>query len=562
MARLIDKALFFTTSPRTPSKMIPEIHLLQHFFEGQKWDSTNQEKFIDKLAETDFFEGKGSPSDKAFSARDRINRAPKALGFINLDPAISLTDAGKEFVFGKRPQEIFLRQLLKFQLPSPYHIEAPNIQGTFFVKPYLEIIRLIRELEYLTFDELKIFALQLTNYHEFERIKSEIQDFRIEKQNHAGEYKRFVQETWTKAILRIYHDNISSGKLKTRETPELSLSNFISTKKSNLRDYADACFRYLRFTGLITISHKNRTISIFEEKTQDVDFILDSIDRNPRIFESITDFKEYLFTSNYPELFVDQKENIIDSVMRLSSYTKRDLLDLSVIDLKDLLDQTTRQRKDMVLTRQIDEIKSYSLYSEIIDTFNEIISDEYFDAPLMFEYNTWRAMTMLDGGIIKGNFKFDDIGQPMSTAQGNMPDIECDYEDFMLSVEVTLQSGQRQYENEGEPVARHYGQLLKKTGKDTYCLFIAPSINQASLAHFYALNRMEIAYYGGKTKIVPIDLDQFMCLVENSYTSQGHPNPNDVRRFLDDALEKASTAIDENDWKDKIQQSVTNWLKV
>ena len=43
----------------------------------------------------------------------------------------------------------------------------------------------------------------------------------------------------------------------------------------------------------------------------------------------------------------------------------------------------------------------------------------------MFEYNTWRAMTMLDGGNIKGNFKFDDIGQPLSTASGNMPDIEC-----------------------------------------------------------------------------------------------------------------------------------------
>jgi hypothetical protein len=29
----------------------------------------------------------------------------------------------------------------------------------------------------------------------------------------------------------------------------------------------------------------------------------------------------------------------------------------------------------------------------------------------------------LNGGNIKGNFKLDDIGQPMSTAQGNMPDL-------------------------------------------------------------------------------------------------------------------------------------------
>ena len=114
---------------------------------------------------------------------------------------------------------------------------------------------------------------------------------------------------------------------------------------------------------------------------------------------------------------------------------------------------------------------------------------------------------MLDGGNIKGNFNFDDAGQPLSTAAGNMPDIECDYDDFALSVEVTLQSGQRQYESEGEPVARHYGQLKKKSGKETYCLFIAPTINAATLAHFYGLNHLSIALYGGKSKIIPLELD-------------------------------------------------------
>lgn len=71
MAQLKSKALFFTTSPRTPSKMIPEIKLLQEHFEGQKWNNTTQIQFIDKLAQSDFFAGNGSPSDKAFSARDR-----------------------------------------------------------------------------------------------------------------------------------------------------------------------------------------------------------------------------------------------------------------------------------------------------------------------------------------------------------------------------------------------------------------------------------------------------------------------------------------------------------
>lgn len=68
MARIDNKLLFFTTSPRTPAKMIPEIKFLSEKFSGKPWNKLTQEEFIDELAQSDFFEGKGSPSDKAFSA--------------------------------------------------------------------------------------------------------------------------------------------------------------------------------------------------------------------------------------------------------------------------------------------------------------------------------------------------------------------------------------------------------------------------------------------------------------------------------------------------------------
>ncbi len=560
MARIDNKVLFFTTSPRTPSKMIPEIKLLHEQFDGKAWNTQTQESFIDCLASSEFFEGNGSPNDKAFSARDRINRAPKALGFINLNPKIELTEAGNDLIYGKRPQEIFLRQLLKFQLPSPYHKENPKISGTFYIKPYLEMFRLVRELGYITFDELKMYAIQLTDYRKFEIVKNKILTFRTEKEKHKGQYKKFVNEEWTNAILEIYSDRIAEGKTKTRETKDASLKKFISTQKSNLRDYADACFRYLRYTGLISITHKSRTISIFQDKIKEVDYFLSNIERKPIYTDDEKSYKEYLFSSALPVLYTDNKDNIIDNLMRISSYTRRELETQNINDLKDLRDKVVSDRKEAVIKEQVTEIKSYSLYSEIIDTFNEIISDELYDAPLMFEYNTWRAMTMLDGGNIKGNFKFDDIGQPLSTAQGNMPDIECDYDDFALSVEVTLQSGQRQYESEGEPVARHYGQMKKRTGKDSYCLFIAPNINGAALAHFFALNKMNISYYGGKTKIIPLELDQFMKMIENSYNYKTQPTPKDIRRFLDKVIEQIDLSENENEWNTQIQNCVDSWL--
>ena len=130
MGKIRSKSLFFTTSPRTPSKMIPEIRLLHECFEGKIWNKENQIKYTEELEKMDFFEGSTS-KEKDFSARDRINRAPKSLGFVDLNPEIALTEAGKEFVYGHRQQEIFLRQILKFQLPSPFHIEIKDIKNTF-----------------------------------------------------------------------------------------------------------------------------------------------------------------------------------------------------------------------------------------------------------------------------------------------------------------------------------------------------------------------------------------------------------------------------------------------
>ncbi len=121
MARPINsKVLFLTTSPRTPEKMIPEISLLFERFGGQRWNKDTQRSFMNVLRNEQFFNGKGE-NDPALSARDRINRAPKSLGFVTLSPTISLTPAGESLLTSRRKEEVFLRQMLKFQVPSPYH---------------------------------------------------------------------------------------------------------------------------------------------------------------------------------------------------------------------------------------------------------------------------------------------------------------------------------------------------------------------------------------------------------------------------------------------------------
>lgn len=556
--RLNGKTLFFTTSPRSPLKMIPEISLLANNFSGQIWNKNTQIAFIELLAKDPNFEGEGFNGDLAFSARDRINRAPKSLGFINLNPNIQLTEVGKLFVLNKRKEEILLRQLLKFQLPSPYHIQGEN--NAFWVKPYLEILRLIKQLETITFDEMCIFAMQLTDFHKFDLIVNKILAFRNEKEHNAGNYKRFYRSIVIRELREIYAEEIANNRLETRESTDNTLQKFINTKRSNLRDYTDACFRYLRATGLVAISHKGRSISIMPDKIADVDYILSNIDRTPVFVENMAAYKNYLFNSCLPKLYTDNKDNLIDYILRHSEKTRNQVECLDVEQLKDLRDDIIDENKNSIVQAQIKKLKSYSLYNEVIDTYNEIISDELYDIPLMLEWNTWRAMTMLDGGCITGNFKIDDAGQPLSTASGNVADIVCDYGEFGLTVEVTMQNGQRQYETEGEPVARHLAKYKKTANKEAFCLFIAPQINEACVAHFYTLTKTNISYYGGKSIIVPLPLEVFMKMVENSYSAKFVPTPEHIKGLFDFAKNSAEKSMDEKQWFNAVQEKALTWL--
>ncbi|MCT1526433.1 AlwI family type II restriction endonuclease [Sphingobacterium hotanense] len=229
-------------------------------------------------------------------------------------------------------------------------------------------------------------------------------------------------------------------------------------------------------------------------------------------------------------------------------------------ELKDIFADEIERRKEQILTDQVTAIKDYHVFDEINSTFEQILDNSLYDAPLMLEWNTWRAMTMLDGGSIKANLKFDDFGNPMPTAQGNMADIVCDYDDFGLTVEVTMQGGQRQYETEGEPVTRHLAKVKRETNKPAYCLFIAPKINEACVAHFYALHKMNISYNGGTSTIIPLPLSVFIKMLEDSHKASYVPKPKHVQRFFERSNELANSTDNENDWYNGITQEALNWL--
>lgn len=340
------KTLFAFTSPRTLEKVIPEIELLGNNLSGKKWGKESQTEFFKLLADSDFYHGTKTPKDIPFAARDRITRAPKALGFVNLKPIIEITQAGRELLKEKRIEDVFTRQLMKFQLPSPYHTQKEN---KFCIKPYLELLHLLKVVNSLSKTEIALFFLQHIHIDNFDSTVKKILDYRANAETFKGSRKTYAYQQFEEEIKSVYHEEITAKNLKTRGSTEATIPQFIKTKKSNWIDYADAFIRYLRATELITFQEKTLRVIISPAKSKEVNYILKTIDRNPITFDSIATFKNYLFSSDNIVLYYDIRANLTTELEKL----KLDFdAALPVENLKDLLEVGIKTTKVEKLKKQ------------------------------------------------------------------------------------------------------------------------------------------------------------------------------------------------------------------
>lgn len=549
------RTIFAFTSPRTIEKIIPEIDVLISNFNGQIWNSDLQKSFFEELFNSDFYEGSKRPKDTAFAARDRITRAPKALGYVNLKPSIALTDAGRLLLSGKRTNEAIARQIFKFQLPSPYH-NVPS-DREFSVRPYLELLRLISVLGNISKMEIAIFFVQITNYELFDEIVQRIIKFREAIAKNKGNRKKFIDDIFNKEITDIYEEDIRTNDLKTRESGDKTIAKFIKTKKSNQIDYADALMRYLRATQYVTFDKKTFRMIIAPARKDEVNYVLENVDRTAYSFADEQTFKNYLFDPYAIPLLTDSKDYLKNKLDKVAvDYTG--IEDIEV--LKDLLENAEQEIISTAIIETQISLKDYKEYDDIVDIFQKIQKKDIPDPPLYLEWNIWRSMVMINyAKSVQGNFSLDLDGLPLNTALGNMPDIEVEYEDFKMIVEVTMSSGNKQYEMEGEPVARHFGKIQRISDKPVYCLFVAPKISEGALAHFFNLNRMNTKAYGGKTRIVPMSLNQFLIFISVA-KDKGFSNSKMLQNYLDKIIDVNQSIDDENLWHETIGNTIPTWI--
>ena len=571
------------TSPRSPHKLPDEVGLLRSF-DGRLWNEASQREYAQLLAEADFFEGVVSQTEPDFSARDRVNRAPKTFGFVELRRArpLRITPAGHALTERSALDDLFLRQLLKWQYPSPVHGSRDYVE-LFRIRPFLEMVRLIRMLGGISKVELAIFGVTLIDWRGFDGAFQHIRAFRAAYEKLVGTVARrtYAQEALEGAMRRAYSDDIAEGRIGTREgraQPD-QVRAMIRTKGRNCRDYADAAVRYCRACGVFTLSARFARLDILPERVEEVDGILATFQRDPVTFATEDAYFSWLGDPNQPELpsddaavmrrqvltlvatlpTVDQSQHQ-PMIARARALTQIHALRALYQEATDVAAEASKREIEMSLEGRDRVTEITTLYEAILSRDPDIV-----DRPAFLEWNTWRSMAMLDDGVIKPNFRMDQKGQPFGTAPGRMPDLQCEYEAFLVAVEVTLATGATQHRMEGEPVERHIG-LLQQAARDrddqrdVFGLFLAPSLADTTVAHFWGLHTMRrpTREYRGHVRVIPMTIAEFIVLLDRARMHLPMPAAA-LHRLLMNAAAAAHSAADEVEWRSRIGDLVGGW---
>ena len=575
MAQARTRLWFLPTSPRNPDKIRPELTILQAF-EGSLWDRKAQAAFFQRIVSAGLYESAARPRKEPDQpGRERVHRAPRALGFARAKTGATLeiTKAGHALIDGEDPADLFLHQLLKLQFPSPNHHER-DYRELFRIKPFLEVLRLVSDFNSISKFELQAFALGMRDHRQFDEISNALYAFREERSRVAPgraqrEFERSVLATRLRAV---YADDlaIEGISLRERQGRTVSPDDVLKTKVDNARDYADAAMRYFQRTGLFTFSDFG-TLRLLPERAPDVHRILASVSPEPEPYDmdDLGSFWHYLGNPDVPRLPLDERvvveqrlavlehdvtTSVRDAAGALPAPTVASILELERA-FSQLLQRAEAEARNELRTR----LARQDVITDLVDVFRQVAAGGMIDRSLVLEWNTWRALAVLDDGDVRNNFKLDRFGQPLSHAPGKVPDIECTYTDFHLLTEVTVSTGARQHATEGEPVTRHVG-LYQRRMQDSgdrhpvYGLFIAERLNPTVIADFYSSFTTKVREFGGAVKIVPLEITDFVALLEATRPRLHEFRAEDLRQFLERASLLVTECMDEGEWWQRVRE--------
>lgn len=584
---------FTPTSPRSPYKLRNELELLARF-DGQNWwerdansKLVNQIAFANLLKESGFFEGTISASEPAFSARERC-RAIWMFGFGYVDNGqiLHITPAGRRLIDGIRIEELFLKQLLKWQFPSWQH--GGNLRtrhryqtegvGVF---PFVETLKVVKETNGVTKQEIAMFLLPCLSPDAFESSIEKINQYReeLQQQRSGRPRKEFTERRHIEIFREVYRDDIVRGNIETRESITQTVTDFLKKKIRNSIDYADATIRYFQYTGFFTRSFDKLVLS--PHRSQEIERILRDMDFEIIDYDDVDRFYEHMGNPNLPYLPWENTGDMEARITDISTQIGETVNEIRVLD--SLFIPSPIPQRPAIVT--VDSLSDYFYYldkyalkmreelllrnsrrpemvTEIVQMYQKIINKEVIDPALFFEWNTWRALIALNDCNAKPNFQMDNELMPLSNAGGRQADIEVYYnEDYIILTEVTLSSGARQFDTEAEPVTRHVGSFqISNNEKKVYGLFIAPAINPNTPQYFFVFFKQMPFENAGYLTIVPLPLQKFIeflrfCIEKRCF------NRNTFKQIFNEIENLRETIQTHQEWYESILNIFQSWME-
>ncbi len=544
-----------STTVRNPERIRDFLKILKTI-EGKEWNRTNQKKFQTLLIQHKFYgygsqqfynslsqkhlklinneepinfkeaeeilDSKNYTGGGDMRGRQSFNPLEKmGLAFLDGHNKIRISAVGNIFLKENYDLgEVFFKSFIKWQLPNP-DSEDFNEEDGFDVKPFIATLRLIDSVNKKWNDkgnnsvgisrkEFLLFVPALINYKNIEKYADEIIRLRFNTSKQKNKKEFFNKYSYS------FVEKFFNSKDK----------KLINRTLKNLKEYTDNIIRYFRLTRYFYIRGNGYYVDLEPRRSIEIKALI-KLDSGKSIkFKSRSEYLQYLSDITKPKLPWDNvvslreiAKNITEEVKILEKkiskelFKKKDYLKLDLNGLKSYIGELRVYRRRLQEGIEHDnsqDIQNIKDYIEILD--KEIYKME--ERPLVLEKYINLGLNALNDALrIRPNYPVGDDNEPTNTAPAGKPDIECFYEEYNSICEVTLLRDRSQWFNEGQPVMRHLREFeIENSEKETYCLFIAPSLHIDTLETFWmAIN---YGYKGKKQKIIPITLKQFVKMLD------------------------------------------------
>lgn len=315
--------------------------------------------------------------------------------------------------------------------------------------------------------------------------------------------------------------------------------------KANLSDYSDLNERYFKTTDTVIFSDNKVVFDIIPKY----------------IFKNLSD---ELFEEAFSESELLQKNCKLEEISKALQFNITDIyneikndLGLSIIDdenIQKILSNEKLQRFKSL----IDSKFNNETLIELLDYFEtrndkkifELVTDNA-TIPTIFEYILgiiWYKISNYKGDILKYmNLSLEADLLPKTHACGGDADIVYEYDEtefypkHNMLIEATLMDESTQRRGEMEPVSRHLGNHILRTGQNAYCTFISPYLDINVLTHFRSLKHM--GYYDPQNynnhvsslKVVPIKTKELKTILQKGIKY------NELYSLMDTAFQNESS---------------------